>query len=331
MSDERPKRRMSKWKIAGIGVALLAVVLSLLNASWLAPTPKGKLLMVAHRGVAQQFSREGVDRDTCTATRIGQPDHNYIENTVRSMQQAVLLGADMIELDVHPTSDGHMVVFHDWTLECRTNGRGPVREHKLAELKALDIGYGYTADGGKTFPLRGRGIGAMPTVEEVIQALPNQPLMFNFKSKRAEEADLLAAAIRRAGGKFDEKYAFYGDERILARMRQLAPKSWIWGKESVRACSLDYLKFGWTGFVPGSCRNGTVVVPLGYQWAVWGWPNRFLARMAAADTRVIVMGDVVDGAPVGMERPEQLGEVPRSFRGYLWVEDMYTIGRALRR
>ena len=154
---------MSKWKIVGLAVAFFAVAVSLLNASWLAPKPKGKLLLVAHRGVAQQFSREGVDNETCTATRIRPPQHNFIENTIYSMQNAVLLGADAIELDVHPTSDGHMVVFHDWTLDCRTNGKGAVRKRTLADLKALDIGYGYTADGGKTFPLRGRGIGAMPT------------------------------------------------------------------------------------------------------------------------------------------------------------------------
>ncbi len=321
---------MSKWKIALIAAAVLAVALSLLNASWLAPKPAGKLVLVSHRGVAQQFSREGTGPDTCTADRIAPPEHNYIENTVRSMLRAVSLGADMIELDVHPTTDGHTVVFHDWTLDCRTNGKGVTREHSLAQLKALDVGYGYTADGGKTFPLRGNGIGAMPTVEEVLQALPRTELLFNFKSRDPRDADLLALAFARAGVPIDERISFYGNDRVLNRMRRYAPRSWIWSKAEVEACAFDYLKFGWTGYVPQSCRGKTVMVPLNYQWAVWGWPNRFLDRMAGANTRVILLGDVVnDRSPVGLERAEQLGDVPRDFRGYLWVEDIHEIGKAL--
>ena len=57
--------------------------------------------------------------------------------------------------------------------------------------------------------------------------------------------------------------------------------------------------------------------------------QHFLDRMARANTRVILMGDYEDGVPAGIERPEQLGRVPRSYRGYLWVEDIYTIGPAL--
>ena len=322
---------MSKWKIFGIALAVFAVAVSLLNASWLAPKPKGKLLLIAHRGLAQQFDREGVDNETCTATRIRTPQHLFIENSVFSMQNAVRFGADAVELDVHPTSDGQMVVFHDWTLECRTNGKGRVRERTLAELKALDIGYGYTADGGKTFPLRGRAVGAMPTVEEVLQKLPTFPLVFNFKSKDPRDADQLVAAFRRAGAKIDGKYGFYGHPRVTDRMKALAPGAWIYGKEQIKACMTDYLKFGWTGFVPASCKNTTVAVPLNYQWAIWGWPNRFLDRMHGANTRVIMFGDYEDGVIAGIERPEQLDRVPRDFKGYLWIEDFYTVGRALQR
>jgi glycerophosphoryl diester phosphodiesterase len=204
------------------------------------------------------------------------------------------------------------------------------REHSLAELKALDVGYGYTADGGKTFPLRGKGVGAMPTVEEVLLALQRTPLLFNFKSKDPRDADILAQAFARAGVPIDERISFYGHPRVLSRMRRYAPKSWIWSKAEVQACAFDYLKFGWIGHVPQSCRGKTIMVPLNYRWAVWGWPNRFLDRMAGANTRVILMGDVVnDRSPIGLERAEQLGDVPRDFRGYLWVEDIYEIGRSL--
>jgi glycerophosphoryl diester phosphodiesterase len=323
--------RLSKWKLFGIAVAAFAVAVSLINASWMAPTPKGKLIVVAHRGVAQQFSREGLGRQDCTATRIRKPEHHYLENTVEGIRQAFFLRANMVELDVQQTKDGQMVAFHDATLECRTNGKGRVGDHLLADIKKLDAGYGYTADGGRTFPFRGR-IGAIPTVAEVLQAVPGQQLIFHFKNRDPADADALAAAFQRAGVPIDEKMAFYGPGEVLARMRSHAPKSWMWDLGQTKICAAGYLKFGWTGYVPESCRGSTIGLPLNYQWAVWGWPNRFLARMAGIDTRVIMMGDLQNmNAPVGLERPEQLGEVPRSFRGYLWVEDIYNVGRALQR
>jgi glycerophosphoryl diester phosphodiesterase len=322
---------MSKWKIAAIAIALVAVILSLINASWIAPTPKGRLLMVAHRGVAQQFSREGLGRQDCTATRIRKPEHNYIENTLPSIQRAYFLGADAVEVDVQQTKDGQMVAFHDATLECRTDGKGRVRDRTLAEIKTLDAGYGYTPDGGKTFPLRGR-IGAIPTVEEVLRTAPNQRLIFHFKTRDPSDADALAAAFGRAEIPIHEKISFYGPGTTLDRMRRHAPKAWMFDTADVRACSVDYLKWGWTGFTPESCRGATLMVPLNYQWAIWGWPNRFLARMQGVGATTVMMGNLENrDAPVGIERAEQLGDIPKSFRGYVWIEDIYNVGPSLQR
>lgn len=320
------------WRKILIALAIFAITVSLINASWIAPRPEGRLLLVAHRGLAQQFSRDGVDNDTCTATRIRPPGDNlYIENTLPSIFKASRMGAGAVEIDVHPTRDGQMVAFHDWTLDCRTDGKGPVRARTLAELKALDVGYGYTADGGRTFPLRGRGIGGMPTVEEVLREVPTTGLVFNFKSRDPRDADALVAAFARAGVRIDGKYSFYGHPRVTARLRALVPGAWTWFKSDLKACLSDYLKIGWTGYVPASCRDTTVAIPLNYQWAIWGWPNRFQARMKAANTRVIMLGDYENGEIAGIERPEQLDDVPRDFKGYLWVEDFYTVGRALQR
>jgi glycerophosphoryl diester phosphodiesterase len=320
---------MKLWQWVGAGVCAFAVTVSLVNASWIAPRSQKPLILVAHRGLAQQFDRAGVGNETCTATRIRPSDHDFIENTLRSMSNARHFGADAIELDVHPTSDGQMVVFHDWTLDCRTNGTGPVRKKTLAELKRLDVGYGYTADGGRTFPLRGKGVGGMPTVEEALRETPRMRLFFNFKSRDPSDADALVAAFRRAGVEIDGKFAFYGHPRVTARMKQLVPGAWTFWKAEMRACLTDYMKFGWTSYIPKSCHNTTVTVPLNYQWAIWGWPKRFIARMESVGTRVILMGPYEDGEIAGIERPEQLGKVPRDFRGYLWIEDFYTVGRAL--
>ncbi|WP_255953649.1 glycerophosphodiester phosphodiesterase [Streptomyces odontomachi] len=64
------------------------------------------------------------------------------ENTLRSYRRALAQGADGIELDIRVTSDGHLVVIHDKTVDRTTDGTGPVAEFTLAELQALDAGEG---------------------------------------------------------------------------------------------------------------------------------------------------------------------------------------------
>lgn len=62
------------------------------------------------------------------------------ENTMVSFERGVSLRADAIELDIHPTSDGELVVIHDPTLDRTTNGTGLVAAHTLAQIRALDAG-----------------------------------------------------------------------------------------------------------------------------------------------------------------------------------------------
>ena len=112
---------MRRW-IALTFVGAVAGGIYLANASWLADAPDGVPGVLAHRGVHQTFSREGLTRDTCTATRIDPPTNPFLENTIPSMRASFAAGASAIEVDVHPTTDGEFAVFHDWTLDCRTNG-----------------------------------------------------------------------------------------------------------------------------------------------------------------------------------------------------------------
>jgi len=61
---------------------------------------------------------------------------------MRSFRSAMAAGCDLIECDVHLSSDGRLVVIHDHTLERTTNGKGLVRDHTAAELRKLDAGEG---------------------------------------------------------------------------------------------------------------------------------------------------------------------------------------------
>jgi glycerophosphoryl diester phosphodiesterase len=76
----------------------------LLNTNLLAPTPTARPLLLAHRGLGQPFSREGLTGETCTAKQMLASGHQYIENTNASFQAAFDAGADIVEFDVQPGS-----------------------------------------------------------------------------------------------------------------------------------------------------------------------------------------------------------------------------------
>lgn len=65
------------------------------------------------------------------------------EHTRPAFQRALDLGVDMIELDVHLSGDGELVVIHDDDLQRTTNGAGPVRDRSLAALRTFDAGGWY--------------------------------------------------------------------------------------------------------------------------------------------------------------------------------------------
>jgi glycerophosphoryl diester phosphodiesterase len=119
------------------------------------------------------------------------------ENTIESFAQAVSLGAEAIEFDVHISSDGVPVVHHDSTLERTTNGKGELARKSFGELRELDAGYRFTKDGGKTFPYRGKGH-RIPTLDEVIEAFPSTPLLIEIKNPLAATGTKNALESHRA-------------------------------------------------------------------------------------------------------------------------------------
>jgi len=102
------------------------------------------------------------------------------ENTLYAFERAAEMGVDVIESEIHSTADNNLVVIHDETVDRTTNGTGPVNSLTLKELKEFDAGYNWTADGGQTFPFRGKGI-TIPTLEEVFTALPNIRINIDMK------------------------------------------------------------------------------------------------------------------------------------------------------
>ena len=314
------------------GLAVLAAGLYLNNASWTAH-PSGKLTILAHRGPHQTFSHVGLDNRSCTASRIDPPRHAFLENTISSMRAAFALGADVVEIDVHPTTDGDFAVFHDWTVDCRTDGHGVTRDHSMAELKRLDIGFGYTADGGRTFPFRGKGVGLMPSLDEVLRAFPGRRFLLNIKSNDPREGDLLAAWLKARPWANAGRLSFYGGDRPVARLAALRPDLKAMSRASAKACAKRYLLLGWSGWVPAACRHTIVFLPVNYRWAAWGYPNRLLSRMEGAGSELYLIAPVDRGAAShleGFDTSQSLDQLPADWRGGLTTDRIEAVGPILK-
>ncbi|MDE3050500.1 MAG: glycerophosphoryl diester phosphodiesterase [Nitrospirota bacterium] len=96
----------------------------------------GKVLRIGHRGAAGHAP----------------------ENTLASVEKAISLGADLVEVDVQRTSDGHLVIIHDKRVDRTTNGAGLVAGMSLCALRELDAGAGQR----------------IPTVEELLRIAEGQ-------------------------------------------------------------------------------------------------------------------------------------------------------------
>lgn len=144
------------------------------------------------------------------------------ENTIRSFTQAVALGADALEFDVHRSKDGVPVVIHDPTLDRTTDARGAVRDRSVRELQRVDAGARFSPDGGRTFPFRGQGIG-IPTLEETLAAVPDRPLILELKT--VEAAGPTLAMLERTANLGRVLVGSFLDEALLPFIKAGVPVS----------------------------------------------------------------------------------------------------------
>lgn len=142
------------------------------------------------------------------------------ENTIEAFAAGMQAGADRLELDVHATADGEVVVLHDETVDRTTDGTGLVREKTLAEVRELDAGAQFVADDGGR-PFAGKGV-RIPTLAEVFEAFPGVPLNIEIKQNAPQiEAQVLAVIDRFAARRQVLLAAEIGE--IMERIRSAAP------------------------------------------------------------------------------------------------------------
>jgi glycerophosphoryl diester phosphodiesterase len=134
------------------------------------------------------------------------------ENTLASFERALELGADWIELDVHLSADGALIVIHDETLERTTDGHGQVREHTLAELRQVDAG-----DGQR-----------LMTLDEVLDWASRRSTVVDIEIKNAPIyyagiENAVVAAVREAR-MVDQVIVISFDHAAAKRVKSLEPR-----------------------------------------------------------------------------------------------------------
>lgn len=145
----------SMWKRRITVVALIGLMLLFGNGSHLLETKASenmqhvltdRPIIVAHRGASSLAP----------------------ENTLAAVRKGIEVGAQWIEIDVHQTSDHHLVVLHDEKLDRTTNGSGAVNQYTLAEVRRLDAGSWFSAE------FSGERI---PTLQEVLEATKDKAIL----------------------------------------------------------------------------------------------------------------------------------------------------------
>lgn len=133
----------------------------------------------------------------------------YPENTLLAFRKAMESGAYGIELDLHATADGVVVVIHDRSLERTTSGRGYVDEHSLAAVREVDAGAGER----------------VPTLAEVLELVGGR-LHFDLEVK---QTGIEAAVLQMLSAYPDARWAISSfDWKILTRLRELSPTAELW-------------------------------------------------------------------------------------------------------
>ena len=118
------------------------------------------------------------------------------ENTLAAFDLGMAAGADGLELDVHLSQDGVVVVHHDDTLDRTTDGTGMLAARTAAELARVDAGCRYVSAGAH--PFRNQGVG-IPTLRDVFRRYPDTRIIIEMKVDSREMGEAVAREVRSAG------------------------------------------------------------------------------------------------------------------------------------
>jgi glycerophosphoryl diester phosphodiesterase len=219
------------------------------------------------------------------------------ENTLPAFQAAIDAGADFFELDVRTTSDGHLVLMHDGTVDRTTNGTGRVRDLTFDQIRALDAGakFGSAFAGTK-----------VPTFEEALNLAHGKIGVY------VDSKDLTPASLVAALEKTDmlDKVVIYGGSGFLKGVQAVNPSLKVMPEadnaETLRKL-LAGLKLQVVAFDAGDFKDDVIAV------AKQAHVDMYVDRLWTAD-QVPMWQDAIDRGAAGIQtdKPAELVQYLRS-------------------
>lgn len=176
------------------------------------------------------------------------------ENTFAAFDLGLAAGADGLEMDVHLSADGVVVVNHDGTLDRTTGDSGPISARTAAELMRVDAGHRFSEHGA--FPFRNQGVG-IPTLREVLRRYPATLVIIEMKVDTVAMGEAVAHEVRIAGAAERVCIAGFG-ARSTAAARAALPEV------ASSACGSEVrmaLYRSWVGWPVRRMRYGGYQVP----------------------------------------------------------------------
>lgn len=128
------------------------------------------------------------------------------ENSLLGFQKVIDKGLKAIELDIHLSADGEIVVIHDDTVNRTTNGEGPVSEKTLAQLKELNLGEGQT----------------VPTLKEALDLITKAGVITQIEIKDPSVLESLVKMIGDYPAELITVISF--DHKVLKRFKEACPQ-----------------------------------------------------------------------------------------------------------
>ena len=211
-----------------IGI-LISLAIAYLIARWLADSAPD-----------HPFFTAGPPRSWVMAHQGG--DGLWPGDTMYAFQRAAAMGVDVLEMDVHSTKDGVLVLMHDETVDCTTDGSGLIKEMTFEELSQLDAGHDWTQEGSQDTIYRGQGI-KVPALAELFQKFPDTRMNIEIKQADPSISAALCQLIRQYKMTDKVLVASFRTQSIQ-EFRQVCPEVATTGAEDeVRGFFIRHLLF----------------------------------------------------------------------------------------
>lgn len=280
-------------RYAILAALLIAFAFSLYHASWLAHDPEGGPKLIAGKPAALPLDADGCIAAPPNARMWNSDFGNVLPADIRRLLQTSGSGADAIVME------------------------SEIRDDRLVLTRPPEAGCPRDQAAERT--AMGSALSQLAKPEQFLRV-----------ASAAHGKRLLRVAAAHPA-----KRIFFADGEAEIAPISGAPAFAI---ETARACASDYRRTGMWGSIPENCKSsgkdgsGTMLLTLDdLGIGLWGWPDRFLARMAENNIRVIVAADVTEGGITGLTEVEQFGDIANSYNGYIWIDNIEEMAPALRR